>query len=536
VQGQKITTMKKLLNFGILFIISQYSIGQILPQWTATYGNDSTLFYEVNDMVTDKAGNSYVYGYEEDTAYHDKGIIIKYNSNGIQQWLNTMNGLGSYGKIKTDKAGNVYIISRYDSIASSDFLTIKYNANGILEWKAIYNGPANGNDTPSSITFDDSLNVYVTGSSSNSSYFNYNFTTIKYDSSGAQKWVAIFDYSYEWSYDIAVDSLHNVYVTGSSLDSINGNLITIKYDPSGNVIWTKRFLDNINSYGKFIDISADGFVYVGGVESSNGGSDYLCIKYDTSGNKLWSVKYDAQDTLPWNAQDSPEDMKLDLAGNVYFTGTQFVGNNPNDAYCTVKFSSDGILQWAKSYKGGNGVDEAFSLDVDNQGNVYVFGDSQDSLYNNNKIFVTIKYDNLGNIIWIAKFDSVQQYNSFRATSIGIDSFCNVYVTGVSSNLVSPHFVTLKYSFDTGINEVPYNNLFCVYPNPSINFFNFEFSHRQNKRYYFYLYNIIGQPIQIIDNINSDRLIIDGSNFKNGIYFYQLFENDFKIANGKLIKI
>jgi hypothetical protein len=529
--------MKKQFIIIIVLFISQFSFGQILPHWVATYGGNPNLDYWLNDMATDNAGNSYVYGYEEDTAYHQTGIIIKYNADGIQEWLNTYNDLGPYGKIKIDKDGNVYIISRIGGLSFSyDYLTIKYNSNGNLKWTAVYNGTDDFTDMPHAISFDDSLNVYVTGEATGIGT-GYDYATVKYDSSGTQKWVSTYDNNHNYgdrAYAITVDSLHNVYVTGASFDTTNGSLLTIKYNSSGNQVWAKRFFGDYFSSGLFIELSADNYLYVGGIDSyEDGGCDYLCIKYDTSGNKIWSSEYNAQDSLPWNGEDAPRAMKLDKAGNVFFTGTQYNGNGINDDYCTVKFNNDGVLQWAKSYNGGTGWDDAYSLDLDNQGNVYVVGQSQDNVYNQ-QILTTIKYDSAGNVSWIAKFCTAQTEN-YLATSIGLDSLNNIYVSGLClSN--SSHFITMQYSNVTGINEEQNSTLFSVYPNPFNELLILDIGHIQNENYVFKLYNLMGQLVQEIDNIDSNKQEIECKSLIDGIYFYQILNSKGKVAGGKLIKM
>jgi len=59
-----------------------------------------------------------------------------------------------------DKAGNVYVTG-----SSNDYVTVKYDTNGEQKWVKRYDGPANGNDSPSAMAVDKAGNVYVTGSS-----------------------------------------------------------------------------------------------------------------------------------------------------------------------------------------------------------------------------------------------------------------------------------------------------------------------------------------------------------------------------------
>ena len=93
-------------------------------------------------------------------------------------------------------------------------------------WVARYNGPPNEYDEGQAVAVDDSGNVYVTG------YSGGDYVTIKYDTSGQEKWVA--RYNSGSARAIAVDASGNVYVTGLSTNS-NGNVAcaTVKYDSGG---------------------------------------------------------------------------------------------------------------------------------------------------------------------------------------------------------------------------------------------------------------------------------------------------------------
>jgi len=88
-------------------------------------------------------------------------------------------------------------------------------------WVARYAGPNNGHDIANAIAVDSLGNVYVTGSSyvGPGRGSNYDYAMIKYDSAGQQQWVAPYNRSGNADDEaraIAVDTLGNVYVTGSS--------------------------------------------------------------------------------------------------------------------------------------------------------------------------------------------------------------------------------------------------------------------------------------------------------------------------------
>ena len=64
---------------------------------------------------------------------------------------------------------------------------------------------------------------------------------------------------------------------------------------------------------------------------------------------------------------------VDGSGNVYVTGVS-EGSGTGDDYATIKYNSAGVQQWVQRYNGpGNGDDDAYSIAVDGQGNVFVTG-------------------------------------------------------------------------------------------------------------------------------------------------------------------
>src|SRR4029453_7946368 len=97
-----------------------------------------------------------------------------------------------------------------------------------------YDGPANLNDDGRAIAIDASGNAYVTGYSIGLGT-GFDYATVKYDSSGAEQWIARYDGSAradDQSYAIAIDVSGNVCVTGySTVDAKTGltDYATIKY-------------------------------------------------------------------------------------------------------------------------------------------------------------------------------------------------------------------------------------------------------------------------------------------------------------------
>ena len=533
--------MKKLLLLFSIFCFSHSTFSQsVIPEWAVTYGDVPGVSYYVSDMVTDKAGNVYVYGIDFDTLNHDTGIIIKYNTIGVQQWIKYDTLLSNYfGKMVVDKEGNVYIICSVLGFSfSADFITCKFDSNGDLKWRVLYNGQFDNTDVPTDLIVDDSLNVYVTGRSVGMNTY-YDFATIKYDSSGSLQWEARYDFSHnpgDLPYALIVDSLHNVYVTGQSFDTVNGCILTVKYDINGSQLWQRRVNGGSYSTPNCITISKDDFIYIGGTDRAPGTGDYICIKYDTAGTEQWVARYDAQDTLPYTGYDIGRSMVVDDSGNAILTGTQFYTTLLDD-YATVRFDKNGTLLWVKTYDGGGGNwDDAYSIVCDEHGNSYVYGQAADTLPF--QMFTTIKYDGNGNVEWLANYPPVPQAGiTYRAVAASLDSLNNIYVCGYCINSLGVrHFLTVKYGLTTSINENHVTEkVVSIFPNPFHNTTTLKINNSENKNCQLKIYNTLGKLVETLQcNSASSEIKIDRKNLNDGLYFFQLTASGEQLATGKFV--
>jgi hypothetical protein len=183
----------------------------------------------------------YVTGYRGSGTNYDYATL-KYNSSGAQQWVQRYNGTGNNAdyaiSIKADVSGNVYVTgTSYGSTTDSDYATIKYNSAGVQEWVQRYNGPGNGKDYARSMAVDGPGNVYVTGWSYGTNMYP-DFATIKYNSSGVPQWLQRYNGTgnyYDGGNSIAVDNSGYVYVTGTSATGPPlpyYRYATIKYSPT----------------------------------------------------------------------------------------------------------------------------------------------------------------------------------------------------------------------------------------------------------------------------------------------------------------
>ena len=106
------------------------------------------------------------------------------------------------------------------------FLLIASSISPAQEWVARYDGIGNEDDYARAIAVDDGGNVYVTGESDGGSSTHSDYATIKYNSSGIEQWVVIYD-NVNWPYN---DGAEAIAVDASGRILSGGYASTVKVD------------------------------------------------------------------------------------------------------------------------------------------------------------------------------------------------------------------------------------------------------------------------------------------------------------------
>ncbi|MEA3443886.1 MAG: SBBP repeat-containing protein, partial [Bacteroidota bacterium] len=301
------------------------------------------------DICCDTACNVYAIGVfnsgivsATDTimTYGDNDVfLIKYDSTGIEQWLNQIGGIAndiSLGGIAADISGNVYCTGRFyspqlfvcdDTLfsnGSSDIFLVKYNNNGNLVWELNEGGISS--ESGNGLIIDGNNNIYIAGKFrsqtinfgttvlANPTTSTSNFFLAKYNYNGEIQWAKqAFGNNRDEGWSIVCDSNNNVVVVCNSVsdsisfDSVNYIIPTIlyekiyiaKYDSSGNVLWVQSpvdhsqsktgiCLDNSNNIyisGRFKDSFYFGNITLSGVSARN----CYVAKYNPSGVAQWAL-------------------------------------------------------------------------------------------------------------------------------------------------------------------------------------------------------------------------------------------------------
>jgi len=443
--------MKNFISIFLLLTITAFS--QVTQEWVARYtGSGGASSEGAKSIAIDGFGNVYVTGVSIASGGIVHAATIKYNATGVQQWVASFNpqSVSDFGSfVAVDTSGNTYVtgVSVSDSVPWLDYTTVKYNADGVQQWMTKYNGPGNGNDEPHSMVVDNDGNVYVTGVSEGDHFVTgADFATIKYNSAGVQQWVA--RYNGPASLDdagtsVAVDNVENVYVTGISYDlTTGGDYHTIKYNAAGVQQWLRTYSSpgTVTDIPRSLAVDNSGNVYVTG----NSAGDFGTIKYNSSGIQQWVAIYNG----PGSAVDDAISLAVDDSGNTYVTGRSNGGSSTQNDYATVKYDSAGAQQWVARYNGpGSGNDEPKSLAIDNNEGMYVTGSDYEGA-STGVDYATVKYNTAGVEQWVARYNGPGGgVHNDQPTSMAVDNEGNVYVTGSDYGGASTgvDYATIKYS-------------------------------------------------------------------------------------------
>jgi len=466
------------------------------PRWATRIS--STESDEAHGVTTDSLGNIYVTGqvgtaagtfgtvYNADgstfgTIATTLGFLVKYNPDGVVQWVATFSGgrsSATYGgrRVVLDSTGSIYIAATL-SLGSSGTLITAYNADGSIG----VTQSRVGTNSPTAVLF-------------------------KYSSTGTAQWFAqMTSTSSNGFTGIAIgpgDTIHVGGYKGGSSTVLNSdgttfgtlaggaNAVAIKYNSSGIAQWAVRIgvaSGTGGSVGEDIACDSSGNVYLLGDGGSTtvstpiynangttfatlpvtgGGSDGFLVKYNSSGVGQWSARFASTDP------DGAAALVVDSAGDLYLTGynavqystaqTTLFSSDGTAPLATMtkspslgflaKYSSAGIVQWqaalGRSQTVGSG-DYPWAVAVDRRGNVYTGGlissggQSVSITHPTGYVYGpltvplnAIKFTSYGDVAWyqtIIGTLGVDQLGSMPTTyGLATDPDCNLILVGISA--------------------------------------------------------------------------------------------------------
>lgn len=313
-------------------------------------------------------------------------------------------------------------------------------------WETEHNGTGDYTDRFVALTADDDGNIYLAGSTINPDK-NSDFLVVKTSEDGSELWRVILNAPGNGPDNAKTIAVKNntVYASGYGNNiSVGSDFYTVAINAtSGDTLWTHLYNDSaFNQYDEAnsLAIDNDGNIIVTG-ESDRDVSgavnhDFLTVKYSPQGLLQWAVRFNDIG----NATDRPAKVLTDNLGNIYVGGRS--NNGADDDYCLIKYNSGGTQQWIQFHDNG-GTDRATDMGMDQNFNVYITGRSNNG---NDDDFYTIKYSPAGTLLLTTIFDFVEDD---RAEAIFVTPSGEFAVTGRSDALataaVNYNYYTVKYS-------------------------------------------------------------------------------------------
>lgn len=366
-------------NYNIDYALVKYnSLG--VQQWAVYYNNHDSVADYLTEIAVDSSGNIYLTGYSGYNFGPYEFLTVKYNTNGVFQWART------YGSgIQTRSV----IVDKQQNIIVTGGATIKYTPAGDTVWVRIFNEPPR---TASGLIVrcDDSNNVYIGGTSSVPGSQN-DFHIVKYNSNGIQLWWAFYNgpmfNSIDIAEDIAIDKrFGSVILTGESRNGsiTNYDFATIKYNSAGTFQWVRRYdgPSGSDDYARAVILDSLSNIYITG-SSYNTNFDFLTIKYFPNGDTSWIRRYNGTG----NSFDDAYAIATDKNSNIFIFGRSINSNNGFDN-TTVKYTKDGIYKWNARYPGTPNGNSRNSIFVNNSTDIFVLGQNSEI---NSIDCITIKY-------------------------------------------------------------------------------------------------------------------------------------------------
>jgi len=462
----------------MLLSASSFAADTVHEAWVARYDGPAHANDQAWDIAVDAEGCVYVVGSSEGIGTESDVLTIKYDTDGHELWLARYDGPDGdkdYGHgLALCPDGDVVVAgSSRDTLDDFDLITIRYNSDGHEEWVATYDGPGSGEGLAYDIACDTLGGIYVTGYCWGGQS-QEDAVTIKYAPDGTELWVSLYEgpvNGWDSGYKLALGRGGSVYVVGRSMGGYTSyDILTIKYDTDGNEQWVARYDGEISHDDRGFCIAVDdrGAICVGGAcfggWSPGTQWDYVTIQYDEDGNEEWVALYDG----PASGYDLVFGIGIDYDGNVCVTGgSAESGSDISDFdydYVTIKYDSLGNQLWLDRYSGeSDGNDTARDLIIDPDGNVYVTGssDGSDGFHDD---YATVRYSPAGDIDWVMRYNGPLEDSDY-AHALTLDEGTNIYVTGGSNNAWDDRdFATVKYVQEpAGTTELP--SLSLSMPNP-----------------------------------------------------------------------
>ena len=480
-------------------------------------------------------------------------VLIKVDQAGDVLWMRTIGGPGEDRafRIASDKAGNIFLTGSFEHVirfdeddpahtlksrGKEDIFLAKFTTNGEVLWSVQSGGERS--DQGIGLAIDDQGAVYVTG------YFE----------------------------EHAIFGNERTLKSKGQLDAY-----IAKYHADGTLVWANELGGLKRDIASGVAIHPSGFVYITGVTRGPGpllDLDNKRVRGAPHGqDDLFLARYSADGYLDQLAYaggrgfDASNAINIDDQGNIYVVGyfedeasiidlkgsATSIRGQSFDLFVS-KFDTEGKISWTRT-AGGELWDNAYDIDVDAAGDIYVTG-----LFRKAADFSGNQETDIEGIgeanAFIAKYQSsgalagIKRIEGAKSEGAGIATSTNgeVYLTGLflqqamfeerQETLTSTTFNSFIAKYDAlGFNNPQPEELLSLlaarptavisanYPNPFSTQTSFEIELTETTQVRLVIHDALGR---VLDELNNSKLAsgsyqfaYDASRLARGTYFYTM---------------
>jgi uncharacterized delta-60 repeat protein len=368
----------------LILLFNFTSFLSLNAQWARTYGGSEDDFaysiQQTSDVGYIVAGETWSFG-----AGAVDSWILKLSSVGDIEWQKTY-GLGwgeeAYSIQQTNDGG--YIVGGSVVISGWEIWVLKLSSNGDIEWQKSYDG---------GYRFDKAYSIqqtsdggYIVAGRIGENIYVLDIWILKLASDGTIEWQKTYGGSQpEEAFSIQQTNDGGYLVAGytESFGAGSQDLWILKLNSAGDIEWQKTYGGSERAYS--IQQTSDGGYVVAGF----GSGDFLVLKLSSDGTIEWQKTYGE-----YNVDEAHSIQQTSDGGYIVAGKTRSFGAGNEDIW-VLKLSSDGTIEWQKTY-GGYNVDEAHSIQQTYDGG-YIVAGSTDSYGAGKRDFLILKLSSNGDI-------------------------------------------------------------------------------------------------------------------------------------------
>ena len=321
-------------------------------------------------------------------------LVIKVSPGGKLQWAKAFGGsLGDHAWTIVETQDRGYIIGGYTSsfgAGQDDFLLIKISPLGHVEWAKTFGGP--DNDRIWSITPAWDGDYIASGQTYSFGKGSDDFLLVKFSPSGDVKWIKTFggdDHDHPWCIKRTKDKGYIIAGVTWSFGAGEDDIMVVKLDSTASVEWVRVLGSSGGEGGHNVIQSSDGgYVIAGWTDNFGAGeTDIFVIKLSSEGSLEWAKTFGGSKGEGGYSVTQSQDGGYVIAG-----WTNSFGEGDSDFFI-FKLSSEGSLEWAKTF-GGPLKEWLISVKTTSDGG-YIAGGDTESFGAGGRDFLILKIDSEG---------------------------------------------------------------------------------------------------------------------------------------------